>query len=121
MEQPGKRLLYIIAKTTNWDGLDADIVFVTRNWKEALRRFKWLYEEWVSRDFTNDGGEQRGEHNINIADDPKTKPSSFYWYDDDGECSYVLKPLVTDAFHSWANINKPEEEQYKHYLEERGM
>ena len=39
MEQPGKRLIYIIAKTTSWDGMDTDVVFATRNWKEAPRRF----------------------------------------------------------------------------------
>ena len=121
MEQPGKRLLYIIAKTTTWDGIDTDVIFVTRNWKEALRRFKWLYEEWVSRDFTNEEGNQWGEHSIYIADDPKTQPSSFYWYDDDGEYSYVLKPVTTDVFYSWGRIGEVHERSYKQYLEERGV
>lgn len=121
MEQPGKRLIYIIAKSTSWDGMDTDVVFATRNWKEALRRFKWLYAEWIPRDFTNEEGEQWGEHNIHIADDPKTQTSSFYWYDDDGECHYVLKPITTDIFYGWSRINETAERSYKQYLEGRGI
>lgn len=121
MEQPGKRLIYIIAKTTSWEGIDTDIVFATRNWKEALCRFKWLYEEWIPRDFTDEEGELWGEHNIHIADDPKTQTSSFYWCDDDGECHYVLKPITTDVFYGWSRINETAERSYKQYLEGRGV
>lgn len=122
MEKEGKRYLYVIARCSNWDGLNQDIVFATRNKKEAIRRFRWIYNEWLRRDFINDEGEEWGEHNITLDEaNLETQGGYCYWYDDDGECQYALRAIRTDVFFGWREPNMAQEQDYRNYIEERGQ
>lgn len=101
MEKLGKRYIYVIANGSNYDGLNVNVWFASRNKKEAIRRFKWLHDKWISNDYTNDEGDIFAEHNYNVTisdTDPNYVSGYFYYYDDDGESDYILKTIKTDGF-----------------------
>ena len=53
----GKRNFYVIMRMTTWDGTDGEILFITQNHLEAIKRFKWLYEKDEYRNFLNEEDE----------------------------------------------------------------
>lgn len=120
MEDIGKRYIYIIVSASNYDGLNPNVWYATRNKEEAIRRFKWMYDVWIRADYTNDEGNIYAEHHCSVdisQTDPKCVSGYFYFYDDDGGCSYMLKSLKTDHFFGGFNgPNTRAEGEYKNYI-----
>ena len=114
----GKRNFYVIMRMTTWDGTDGEILFITQNHLEAAKRFKWLYEKDVYRDFLNEEEEPTYEdrnYNININDNDKKNiiVSGNFWYSDcDGSCDYVLRTLKTNHFFIHNTASARMEERY---------
>ena len=114
----GKRNFYIIHKTSNWDGTEGAIIFLTHNYKEAIARFKWLYEEDVYRDFVNDENEPFYEdrnYRIEVDDSNKkdVKVRGNFWYSDcDGSCDYMIDTIKTDHFFYNGNVSVNTEARY---------
>lgn len=117
METPGKRYLYVIVSTSNWDGMDTTVVFASRNKKEAINRFYWLYNVSVYKDFLDEFDEpmfnERDMHLSEDSEDSNKINGYFYYTDNDGECDYEICSVKTDAFFGYAAFNKGLEEDYQ--------
>lgn len=76
--------------------------YISQNRKEALDRFKWLYEEYIRSDFTNDDGEVYADHDLDFISNTKDNLEAFFYFDvEEYRVEYRIKTIKTGAFRSW--------------------
>lgn len=78
-----------------------NLFYISQNKKEVIKRFRWLYEEFIVEDFINDEGEIFADHDIEIRDNPDDLYGYFYFMQDYYGVEYCIKTIKTDAFRSW--------------------
>lgn len=96
MDLIGKRPIYIGYVYEYRDGYSSYISFITRDKKEAINRFQFLYET-LSNNY-----EQDVEHDISITNDKKKNKlyGSAYYYDDCYCTDLKLVQLHTSHFYN---------------------
>lgn len=107
---PGKRPYYVIHFLSRGDDTYSGLYLITRNKKEALTFFKWLYdirvvEEWMGDDNVEDY--DRNYQIRNHEDDVNKITGNFYYSNDEYTLDCFLHTIYTDTTLGWNNNPDP--------------
>ena len=120
MFKPGKRPYYVIYYMSSGDGNSMGVYLVSRNKKEAIRFFRWLYTDGAARDWENEEGEFYGERNITITEDPNDPTEvkgNFYFNDEEYGFDVELKTVRVDVPWGWRGPNTDLLSRYNNFIE----
>lgn len=116
MEKQGKRPYYIIYNVNDWDGIDTNIWYATRNLKDAISHFRYYYDVFVHDDFVGENGEVYADHDYSFDDRNKDNVRGCFWYaTDDGATNWYLKTVYSNVSLGWGE--RPNERLENAYLE----
>lgn len=98
MLKPGTRPFYVIMRMSTYDGLDGNVYFISHDKKEAIDRFRFLYDI-VYEDYLNDEEEfwaDRSDCAISESQDNKSVSGNFAYWEDSGEVDFILQTIYTN-------------------------